>query len=409
MKILRKPPDIYMVYGGKSMAIDVLMLTDQNYISQARVAMYSACKNTNPEIQIIFTILCDKDLDKMSRDHLTALEEIFHNVEVNFYEVEASDFIYAKSDYRVPELSYYRLIGAKVLNAEKAICLDSDLIVGIDLAELYEIDIENYYIAAVRDLYVITHPNFALQYAENYNIKNFSDYVNCGVLLMNLKKMREDNIVEAFLNELKQKNLWLDQDIFNRVCSGKIRLIDWRFNHVALYTNEDYEWNCKSIENKNGKEILHFCGPGKPWVNRNIEMSDQWWDMAKDALEEDVYENLYKAVSIGKNFEKVSEIAAKCLEREKTVIIIGYSDHGVFVRNALLKYGITADIFFCDNNNKKRELMLTDKKIYSPEEAASEYKNAIWVNVVQKHREEIVEQLRKLNIPAERIINYVYE
>ena len=176
------------------MVIDVLMLTDNNYISQAKVAIYSVCKNTNPKAKIVFTILCNKDLDKMSRERLIALQEIFQNVKVNFYEVEDEYFINAKSEYRVPTVSYYRLISAKILNAEKAICLDSDLVVEMDLAELYEIDLENYYIAGVRDLYVISHPNFELWYAENYNLKSFSDYINCGVLLMNLKKMRKDKI-----------------------------------------------------------------------------------------------------------------------------------------------------------------------------------------------------------------------
>ncbi len=388
------------------MAIDVLMLTDENYVLQAKVAMYSACKNTNSKIEIIFTILCDKNLDDRSREQLIALEKIFSNVKVNFYEVAVDDFIHAKSDYRVPKVSYYRLIAAEALNAEKAICLDSDLIVELDLEELYQCNIEEDYVAGVRDLYVISHPNLALWYADNYGIKNFSDYINCGVLLMNLKKLRNDNITEIFLNELNHKNLWLDQDIINKVCSGKIRLIDWKFNHVALYTNEEYEWNCKTIADKTGKEIVHYCGPDKPWDNRYIKMADRWWAIAQEALEKDIYDNLYRVASIGDKSERIAEIAAKCMKAEM-VIIVGYSDNGIFVRNALLRYGVTAQIFFCDNNRKKRELLLANKKVYSLEEAAMECKNAMWVNVVQKHRNEIVAQLRSLKIPDEQIVNYV--
>lgn len=390
------------------MVIDVLMLTDSNYISQIKVAMYSVCKNTDPKASIVFTILCDKELDQTSRKRLTVLEDIFSNIKVNFYEVEKSDFIYAESVYRVPKLSYYRLIGPKVLSSEKAICLDSDLIVQLDLAELYEIDIENYYIAGVRELYTVLNPNLALWYADNYSIKDFSDYVNCGVLLMNLKRMRRDNLVEAFLNELKQKNLWLDQDIFNRVCSGRIRLIDWKYNHVVCYTREEYEWNDRPSEHKNEKEIVHFCGGSKPWDNRYIEMADVWWETAKEALEKDIYENLYRIASIGCSSEKISGIAARCLKAE-TVLIVGYSNHGVFVRNALLRYGITAHIFFCDNNPRKRELKLTDAKVYTPEEASREYENAIWVNAVQEHRDEIAGQLKRLNVSDEQIVNYMYE
>ena len=266
----------------------------------------------------------------------------------------------------------------------------------------------NYYIAGVRDLYPILYPNFASSYAEQYNIKNFCDYINCGVLLMNLKLMRKDNIVEVFLNELKKKNLWLDQDIFNRVCSGRIRLIDWKYNHITSYTNEEYEWNYKSSEKEGIKEILHFCGPSKPWDNRFISMADKWWRVAKEALEKDIYLDIYRLASIGEGSKKMLDIASICMDC-KTIIIVGYSNHGVFIRNALLKYGVTANILFCDNNPEKRKLMLIDKKIYSPVEAAKEYKEAIWVNSVQKQRNAIIEQLKELKIPDERIVNYVYE
>lgn len=384
------------------------MLTDKNYISQAKVAMYSACKNTNPKVKIVFTIFCDKSVDRKSRERLFSLEKIFSNIKVNFSEIANEDFVYAKSEYRVPIVSYYRLIAAKILDMEKVLCLDSDLIVEMDLVELYEIDIENYYIAGVRDLYPILYPNFASSYAEQYNIKNFCDYINCGVLLMNLKLMRKDNIVEVFLNELKKKNLWLDQDIFNRVCSGRIRLIDWKYNHITSYTNEEYEWNYKSSEKEGIKEILHFCGPSKPWDNRFISMADKWWRVAKEALEKDIYLDIYRLASIGEGSKKMLDIASICMDC-KTIIIVGYSNHGVFIRNALLKYGVTANILFCDNNPEKRKLMLIDKKIYSPVEAAKEYKEAIWVNSVQKQRNAIIEQLKELKIPDERIVNYVYE
>lgn len=395
------------------MTIDILMMTDSNYITPARVAMYSVCINKNPETKIVFTMLCDKDLDEMSRKRLSVLEEIFLDIKVVFCEVEKDDFIYAESSVdRIPILSFYRLVAAKVLNVKKAICLDSDLVVQMDLAGLYEIDMEGYYIAGVRDLWPVSHPNFAMEYAENYNINNFSDYVNCGVLLMNLEQMRRDNIVEIFIKELAHKNLWLDQDIFNRVCSGKIQLLDWRFNHVATFTREDYELNCeqnyKSIEHKSKKEIVHFCGPSKPWENCYLRMASVWWDVAKEALERTEYDRLYSIASIGYGSARMIEIINKCSGAE-TVIIVGYSDHGLFIRKALLKYGITADIFFADNNPRKRELMLGNNIVFSLEDALREYKNAIWVNAVQKARNEILAQLRELKIPDEQVVNYLYE
>ena len=58
---------------------------------------------------------------------------------------------------------------------------------------------------------------------------------------------------------------------------------------------------------------------------------------------------------------------------------------------------------------KKRNLMLIDKKIYSPEELSVKYKNALWVNVIQKYRNEIAAQLKELKIPENHIVNYLFE
>lgn len=389
------------------MAINVLMTTDKNYILQAKITIYSVCKNTDSNNELVFTILCNKDLDKESRKYLVSMEGKFSNLSVNFYEVDEKDFVNASSNYRVPIASYYRLICPKILKVEKAIFLDSDLLVGLDIAELYAVDIDNYYVGGVRDLTPVMSPNFALCYSEKHNIKNFYDYINCGVLLMNLELMRKENIVEIFLSELKEENLWLDQDIINRVCSGKIRLIDWKFNHVAYYTDTDYIWNYKNCRKDTDREIIHFCGPDKPWGNRFLNWADAWWDVAKEVLEKDIYEKMYRFASIGYGSEKMSEIINKCLEMNK-IVIVGYSDHGMFIRNALLKYGIKAELLFCDNNPKKRKLCLIDGEIYSPEQIAKEYKGAIWINAVQEHRNQIIEQLIGLGVPHESIVNFYY-
>lgn len=390
------------------MVIDILMTTDHNYISQLKVAIYSVCVNTSKNQPIFFTIFCDNNLDQISKNRVAILENIFSNITIKFYEIDLKDFKNVKSDYRVPVTSCYRLIAAKVLNGKKAIYLDSDLIVGIDIKELYEIDIEKYYVAGVRDLYPIMKPNFALWYSDNFNLKDFSDYINCGVLLMNLELMRKDDMVNKFLREIEKKNLWLDQDVINRICHGKIYLLDWKFNRSANYSDEEYRWNYKPSTRKNINEIVHFYGPSKPWENLSLESGIAWWNMAKDILEDEEYEELYRTALVGNGLKNIAEIVSKC-SKIQTIIIAGYSDLGIIVKNALLKYGITGNILFCDNNKKKRELILSEQKIYCPEELIKDYKEAVWINVVQEKRNEVTGQLKDLGISETRIINYVKE
>lgn len=384
------------------------MITDEKFISYAKVTIYSVCKNTSEDNKLIFTILCDESLGTDPRKRLASLEEMFPNLNIYFYEVDTKKFVQAKPYFHIPVVAYYRLVCADVLDADKAIYLDSDLVVELDIAELYEIDIDDYYVAGVIDIGMVKHPNYALWHSENYNMKNYSDYINSGVLLMNLALMRKDNIVELFLKELGEKNAWIDQDIINRICTGKIRLVDWKFNYQTGYSDEDYEWNYKYSERSGGREIIHYAGSEKPWGNRFVRMADVWWGDAKEALETDEYEKLYRKVFIGFGSEEIAGIAEACL-KEETVIIVGYSDYGIEVKNALRKHGVTANIMFCDNSSKKRGLLIANTKVYSPEELADKYKDSIWINAVQKGRSQIMEQLRELGIPQKQIIIYFLE
>ncbi|MCK7489743.1 MAG: hypothetical protein MZU79_05535 [Anaerotruncus sp.] len=73
-------------------------------------------------------------------------------------------------------------------NQDKVLYLDGDIIIQKDLSDLFEINIKDYYAGAVKDIGLIDN---------DLNIKN---YFNSGVMLLNLKLMRENNASTALLN-----------------------------------------------------------------------------------------------------------------------------------------------------------------------------------------------------------------
>ena len=108
---------------------------------------------------------------------------------------------------------------------DKVIYLDIDILVRKPLDELWNLDIENYYIAAVEDL------NIRLFWQSCFVGIEEEEYINSGVLLMNLKKMRQDNLVKKMKFLLTTVELkFLDQDALNIACNKKIYYIDTRFN-----------------------------------------------------------------------------------------------------------------------------------------------------------------------------------
>ena len=115
---------------------------------------------------------------------------------------------------------------------DKILYLDIDMMAGGDIRKLYNIDIENYEYAAVKEKYGswIIRP----------------DYINAGMLLMNLKKMKETKLLEKAREKIKHKKmLFADQDaIFWTTTSKKI---------IPRIYNEQSRFNKKDTI------ICHFC------------------------------------------------------------------------------------------------------------------------------------------------------
>ena len=133
--------------------------------------------------------------------------------------------------------SYYLLLVGDLLSKElnKCIFLDEDI---KDLSELFNIDIKDNYNAEVSE------PDYYLSEEQNckrLNISSMKQYVNLGMLIMNLKQMRRNNMTQKFI-ELSIRNYELHgKDIINFTCLGKIMILSLKYNSIVkilkIYNN----------------------------------------------------------------------------------------------------------------------------------------------------------------------------
>ena len=118
--------------------------------------------------------------------------------------------------------TYFRLLVCDLLpDYDKCIYLDIDTIVLEDLSLFYAQDIEDFYLAGVR---AAGYQFNAVHNIRRLGLPDVSDYINAGVLLMNLKKLRQDTMSKKFLDLIKEKYHDQDQDILNVACYGKIKV-----------------------------------------------------------------------------------------------------------------------------------------------------------------------------------------
>lgn len=99
---------------------------------------------------------------------------------------------------------------------DKLLYLDVDILFNRDIRLLYDIDITEYEYAAARDHYG--------KYLLN------SNYINAGVLLFNMKKIRETGLLEKSRKLIKEKKLvFADQSAVYRSTTKK-KMLPQRFN-----------------------------------------------------------------------------------------------------------------------------------------------------------------------------------
>lgn len=99
-------------------------------------------------------------------------------------------------------------------------------------------------------------------------------YVNSGVLLMNLKAMRQTRFGERFLETLNRFHfncLAPDQDYLNAMCAGKILYLDKTWDTTP-------QRGAAEIPNP---DIVHYNLFDKPWCYDDIPYQEIFWDYAR--------------------------------------------------------------------------------------------------------------------------------
>lgn len=138
-------------------------------------------------------------------------------------------------------------------NISKVIYFDCDVIVTTSLTNLFNVDVTNYAFAAVKDI-------------NKRMLKKNPNYVNSGVLLLNLDYWRKENIEEKLLNFTKENidNIKTgDQEVLNRCLFGKIKVIDDEWNvQSSNFTNRS--------SYTNSPKAIHFVARNKPWSKKSF-------------------------------------------------------------------------------------------------------------------------------------------
>lgn len=257
------------------MRISVVYSTDENYARHACISMYSLFEN-NKEIDEIIVYIIDNNMLKASREKFTQVAEKYDR-KVKFINCDYKSKK-LKINERYPLAAYSRLYLEELIDEEKLLYLDCDTVINKSIKELWEKDISNYLIAGVQD-----DPKEYMRTIIGMDKKD--RYINSGVLLINLKKWKNSNLKNKFvefIEEFKGEVPHEDQGVINGVCKNDILIIEPKFNMMPQMISFDCN-KIKKLANIseyysqdeinvaiNNPVIIHYIGKfyNRPWCEK---------------------------------------------------------------------------------------------------------------------------------------------
>lgn len=230
--------------------INVCVACDNNYAKYAGVVIASALANSASDDNLHFYIL-DGGIEEDNKSKINELKSI-KDCEINFVKIDNemfADYLSVKTHSYISIPTFYRLKLPTLLpNIDRVIYFDCDMVINGSLKTLFNAELGTCPIAGVKDL-------------NKRMLKINPTYVNAGMLVMDIKNMREQNVETEFLSWTREHIDTIkvgDQEIINEVCKNRIKIVDDEWNvQSSNFTN-------RSSYTKNPK-VIHYVARKKPW------------------------------------------------------------------------------------------------------------------------------------------------
>lgn len=260
----------------------IAIASDNNYVPHLGALIASILDNTTPDSFIDFIIL-DGGISQNNRRLLKKM--MSPESSIQFLDLEG-EFKNQAVHMHFSRATFYRLIIDKLISdREKVLYIDCDTIVLDDVSKLFNIDLNGYTLGAVYDYIMHAMCNLnvpsidfagslpAKEYLQNYVGlgDNWDKYFQAGIILFDLKKLRELNISSIMIKSLLDKRYWfLDQDILNKYFIKNIKYLEPNWNTVNCEINAGLtEIQQKELAHMfENPKIIHYAGyEAKPWNN----------------------------------------------------------------------------------------------------------------------------------------------
>ncbi len=256
--------------------IPVVFAVDDNYAPFLTVALHSIIKNMSLNYFLKVFVL-NTGLSKDNELKIIKLvEEYSSDVDVEYVDVtKRLDALQGKMHLRdyYTNAIYYRIFIPDILpEYEKIIYVDCDVILLDDISKLYNVELGDNIVGAVHEEAMSSYDCFGL-YSEEFLDVPKMDYFNSGLLVINTKEYKKQEIERKFIELMQEHKFEVapDQDYLNVLCKGKVKYLDIGWNKTPIPEKEFDERELK---------LIHFKLNFKPWHYEGVRYEKYFWEHA---------------------------------------------------------------------------------------------------------------------------------
>ncbi len=257
--------------------IPIFFAADENYLPYLAVTVRSIIDHASDDYVYDIKVLTDG----FSQSGVEALERLatenvrVQTVDVNEVISNSRKLLRLRLRDYYSEAIYYRLyIPLLFPRLERAIYIDCDIVLTDDIAKLYFTDIGDNILGAVADESIPKVPPFAA-YVRHWIGIEPEEYINSGVLLIDLAAFRRERIFERFSSIVNQYNFETvapDQDYLNYLCHGRICYLPGGWNKQPDPNNAPDE---------DSLHLIHYNFYMKPWHYNGVFYGERFWQVAE--------------------------------------------------------------------------------------------------------------------------------
>ena len=255
--------------------IPIFFAVDDGYIPFLAVAIQSLVENSSKDnnyaIKILYVNISEENKIKIKKYEDKNISIEF--VDLNNYIEKIQEKLYTRDYYS--KTTYFRMFIPELYpQYDKALYLDSDIVLLADVADLYNIDMGDNLVAGVPDGAVQNIEIFQEYVEKVIGVSNYKNYFNAGILLMNLEELRKFKFQDKFLYLLETVKYTVaqDQDYLNRLCKGRVTILKKDWNKMPIPGDE--------IDEKDIK-LVHYNLGYKPWHFEDILYKEYFWKYAE--------------------------------------------------------------------------------------------------------------------------------